>query len=119
MACTAPRAMPMCLGEMQNMLPVDPDSRDCVCLGPPEVGEAVQVKWPDGLFYGAKYLGSNTSFMYQSTASSMRFQDAFHIPMIQGEAKRQRMPNSRFQKDYVANLGCRSSSKSTLRNLDR
>lgn len=34
-------------------------------LGPPEVGEAVQVKWPDGLFYGAKYLGSNISYMYQ------------------------------------------------------
>lgn len=40
-------------------------SRDCAQLGPPEVGEAVQVKWPDGLFYGAKYLGSNTSYMYQ------------------------------------------------------
>lgn len=34
-------------------------------MGPPEVGEAVQVKWPDGLFYGAKYLGSNISYMYQ------------------------------------------------------
>lgn len=34
-------------------------------LGPPEVGEAVQVKWPDGLFYDAKYLGSNVSYMYQ------------------------------------------------------
>lgn len=34
-------------------------------MGPPEVGEAVQVKWPDGLFYGAKYLGSNVSYMYQ------------------------------------------------------
>lgn len=34
-------------------------------LGAPEVGEAVQVKWPDGLFYSAKYLGSNVSYMYQ------------------------------------------------------
>lgn len=34
-------------------------------LGPPEVGEVVQVKWPDGLYYGAKYLGSNVSYMYQ------------------------------------------------------
>lgn len=40
-------------------------SRDCANLGPPEVGETVQVKWPDGLFYGAKYLGSNISYMYQ------------------------------------------------------
>uniref|UniRef100_A0AAR2KXB2 [histone H3]-trimethyl-L-lysine(9) demethylase n=1 Tax=Pygocentrus nattereri TaxID=42514 RepID=A0AAR2KXB2_PYGNA len=45
--------------------PEDIVSRDCAQLGPPEVGEAVQVKWPDGLFYGAKYLGSNTTYMYQ------------------------------------------------------
>uniref|UniRef100_A0A7N8XVV3 Lysine-specific demethylase 4B n=1 Tax=Mastacembelus armatus TaxID=205130 RepID=A0A7N8XVV3_9TELE len=111
--------------------PEDIVSRDCVNLGPPEVGEAVQVKWPDGLFYCAKYLGSNISYMYQvefedgsqvlakredvytldedlpkkvkrrlSTASSMRFQDTFFT--TQGERKRQRTPNSRFQKDYVA-----------------
>ncbi|XP_023274905.1 lysine-specific demethylase 4C-like isoform X5 [Seriola lalandi dorsalis] len=117
-------------------------SRDCVNLGPPEVGEAVQVKWPDGLFYGAKYLGSNISYMYQvefedgsqvlakredvytldedlpkkvkrrlSTASSMRFQDAFFT--TQGERKRQRTPNSRFQKDYVALPGLRTTAKST------
>ncbi|XP_038569500.1 lysine-specific demethylase 4C isoform X3 [Micropterus salmoides] len=122
--------------------PEDIVSRDCVDLGPPEVGEAVQVKWPDGLFYGAKYLGSNVSYMYQvefedgsqvlakredvytldedlpkkvkrrlSTASSMRFQDAFFT--TQGERKRQRTPNSRFQKDYVALPGLRTTAKST------
>uniref|UniRef100_A0A671YCB0 Lysine-specific demethylase 4B n=1 Tax=Sparus aurata TaxID=8175 RepID=A0A671YCB0_SPAAU len=122
--------------------PEDIVSRDCVNLGPPEVGEAVQVKWPDGLFYGAKYLGSNVSYMYQvefedgsqvlakredvytldedlpkkvkrrlSTASSMRFQDAFFT--TQGERKRQRTPNSRFQKDYVALPGLRTTAKST------
>ncbi|XP_029604702.1 lysine-specific demethylase 4C-like isoform X7 [Salmo trutta] len=122
--------------------PEDIVSRDCACLGPPEVGEAVQVKWPDGLFYGAKYQGSNTSYMYQvefedgsqvvakredvytldedlpkkvkgrlSTASSMRFQDAFFT--TQGERKRQRTPNSRFQKDYVALPGLLTASKST------
>ncbi|XP_028989479.1 lysine-specific demethylase 4C isoform X2 [Betta splendens] len=121
--------------------PEDIVSRDCVNLGPPEVGEAVQVKWPDGLFYGAKYLGSNLSYMYQvefedgsqvlakredvytldedlpkkvkrrlSTASSMRFQDAFFT--TQGERKRQRTPNSRFQKDYVALPGLRTPAKS-------
>ncbi|XP_074543170.1 lysine-specific demethylase 4C isoform X2 [Halichoeres trimaculatus] len=122
--------------------PEDIVSRDCVNLGPPEVGEAVQVKWPDGLFYGAKYLGSNISYMYQvefedgsqvlakredvytldedlpkkvkrrlSTASSMRFQDTFFT--TQGERKRQRTPNSRFQKDYVALPGLRTTAKST------
>ncbi|XP_057699787.1 lysine-specific demethylase 4C isoform X2 [Corythoichthys intestinalis] len=117
--------------------PEDIVSRDCVNLGPPEVGEAVQVKWPDGLFYGAKYLGSNVSYMCQvefedgsqvlakrddvytldedlpkkSTASSMRFQDAFFT--TQGERKRQRTPNSRFQNDYVALPDLRATSKST------
>uniref|UniRef100_A0A7N5ZPL0 Lysine-specific demethylase 4B n=1 Tax=Anabas testudineus TaxID=64144 RepID=A0A7N5ZPL0_ANATE len=126
--------------------PEDIVSRDCVNLGPPEVGEAVQVKWPDGLFYGAKYLGSNISYMYQvefedgsqvlakredvytldedlpkkvkrrlSTASSMRFQDAFFT--TQGERKRQRTPNSRFQKDYVALPGLRTTAKSTWEQL--
>ncbi|XP_075887374.1 lysine-specific demethylase 4C [Nelusetta ayraudi] len=117
--------------------PEDIVSRDCTNLGPPEVGEAVQVKWPDGLFYGAKYLGSNVSYMYQvefedgsqvlakredvytldedlpkkSTASSMRFQDAFFT--TQGERKRLRTPNSRFQKDFVALSGLRATAKST------
>ncbi|XP_077060207.1 lysine-specific demethylase 4C isoform X4 [Siphateles boraxobius] len=115
-------------------------SRDCTQLGPPEVGEAVQVKWPDGLFYGAKYLGSNTSYMYQvefedgsqvlakrediytldedlpkkvkgrlSTASSMRFQDAFFT--TQGERKRRRTPNSRFQTDYIAHISPRTFAR--------
>lgn len=122
--------------------PEDIVSRDCVNVGPPEVGEAVQVKWPDGLFYDAKYLGSNISYMYQvefedgsqvlakredifsldedlpkkvkrrlSTASSMRFQDTFFT--TQGERKRQRTPNLRFQKDYVALPGLCKIPKSS------
>uniref|UniRef100_A0A9J8BI90 [histone H3]-trimethyl-L-lysine(9) demethylase n=1 Tax=Cyprinus carpio carpio TaxID=630221 RepID=A0A9J8BI90_CYPCA len=123
-----------------DTFPEDIVSRDCAQLGPPEVGEAVQVKWPDGLFYGAKYLGSNTSYMYQvefedgsqvlakrediytldedlpkkvkgrlSTASSMRFQDAFFT--TQGERKRRRTPNSRFQTDYIANISPRTFTR--------
>lgn len=41
----------------------------------------------------------------------MRFQDAFFT--TQGERKRQRTPNSRFQKDYVALPGLRTTAKST------
>lgn len=123
-----------------DTFPEDIVSRDCTQLGPPEVGEAVQVKWPDGLFYGAKYLGSNTSYMYQvefedgsqvlakrediytldedlpkkvkgrlSTASSMRFQDAFFT--TQGERKRRRTPNSRFQTDYIAHISPRTFAR--------
>ncbi|NP_001077320.1 lysine-specific demethylase 4C [Danio rerio] len=123
-----------------DTFPEDIVSRDCALLGPPEVGETVQVKWPDGLLYGAKYLGSNTSYMYQvefedgsqvlakrediytlnedlpkkvkgrlSTASSMRFQDAFFT--TQGERKRRRTPNSRFQTDYIAHISPRTFAR--------
>lgn len=34
-------------------------------LGPPAEGEVVEVKWPDGKLYGAKYLGLNVAHMYQ------------------------------------------------------
>ncbi|XP_051983171.1 lysine-specific demethylase 4C-like isoform X1 [Xyrauchen texanus] len=125
-----------------DTFPEDIVSRDCAQLGPPEVGEAVQVKWPDGLFYGAKYLGSNTSYMYQvefedgsqnlakrediytldedlpkkvkgrlSTASSMRFEDAFFT--TQSERKRRRTPNSRFQEDYIAHINPRTFARSS------
>ncbi|XP_063074336.1 lysine-specific demethylase 4C isoform X2 [Engraulis encrasicolus] len=110
--------------------PEDIVSRNCAALGPPDVGEGIRVKWPDGLHYTAKYVGSNTTHMYQvefedgsqvtakrediytldedlpkkvkgrlSAASSMRFQDTFLAS--QGEGKRQRTPNSRFQRDYI------------------
>ncbi|XP_051560814.1 lysine-specific demethylase 4C-like isoform X2 [Myxocyprinus asiaticus] len=125
-----------------DTFPEDIVSRDCAQLGPPEIGEAVQVKWPDGLFYGAKYLGFNTSFMYQvefedgsqvlakrediytlnedlpkkvkgrlSTASSMRFEDAFFT--TQGERKRRRTPNSRFQTDYIAHINPRTFTRAS------
>lgn len=38
-------------------------------LGPPAEGEVIQVKWPDGKLYGAKYLGSNVAYMYQVGAT--------------------------------------------------
>lgn len=37
-------------------------------LGPPAEGEVVEVKWPDGKLYGAKYLGLNVAHMYQVSA---------------------------------------------------
>lgn len=38
-------------------------------LGPPAEGEVIQVKWPDGKLYGAKYLGLNVAHMYQVSAA--------------------------------------------------
>ncbi|KAF7686706.1 lysine-specific demethylase 4C isoform X1 [Silurus meridionalis] len=122
-----------------DTFPEDIVSRDCVQLGPPEVGEVVQVKWPDGLFYEAKYLGSNTTYMYQ-----VEFEDGSQVLAkrediytldedlpkkvkgrlstassmrfedtfftTQSESKRQRTPNSRFQNDYVADPNPRTST---------
>ncbi|XP_033929072.1 lysine-specific demethylase 4C isoform X2 [Melopsittacus undulatus] len=55
-------------------------SRDCLRLGPPAEGEVVQVKWPDGKLYGAKYVGTNTIYMYQ-----VEFEDGSQIVMKREE----------------------------------
>ncbi|XP_061680073.1 lysine-specific demethylase 4A isoform X2 [Syngnathoides biaculeatus] len=47
-----------------NLFPEDIVSRDCARLGPPPRGEAVQVRWTDGLVYGAKFEGSRVVQMY-------------------------------------------------------
>ncbi|XP_073908001.1 lysine-specific demethylase 4C isoform X3 [Castor canadensis] len=60
----------------RDTFPEDIVSRDCVKLGPPAEGEVVQVKWPDGKLYGAKYLGSNVAYMYQ-----VEFEDGSQIAM--------------------------------------
>ncbi|XP_053429065.1 lysine-specific demethylase 4C isoform X1 [Nycticebus coucang] len=60
----------------KDTFPEDIVSRDCVKLGPPAEGEVVQVKWPDGKLYGAKYFGSNVAHMYQ-----VEFEDGSQIAM--------------------------------------
>ncbi|NXH42158.1 KDM4C demethylase, partial [Dicaeum eximium] len=102
-----------------DTFPEDIVSRDCLRLGPPAEGEVVQVKWPDGKLYGAKYLGTNTAHMYQvsiySTASDMRFEDTFYgADIILGEKKRQRVLSSRFKNEYVDDPGYRTFLKSSF-----
>ncbi|NXD28010.1 KDM4C demethylase, partial [Spelaeornis formosus] len=63
-----------------DTFPEDIVSRDCLRLGPPAEGEVVQVKWPDGKLYGGKYLGTNTTHMYQ-----MEFEDGSQIVMKREE----------------------------------
>ncbi|XP_060093347.1 lysine-specific demethylase 4C isoform X2 [Heteronotia binoei] len=58
----------------RDTFPEDIVSRDCLKLGPPAEGEVVQVKWPDGKLYGAKYLGTNVAYMYQ-----VEFEDGSQI----------------------------------------
>ncbi|XP_073491306.1 lysine-specific demethylase 4C isoform X2 [Aquarana catesbeiana] len=58
----------------RDTFPEDIVNRDCLKLGPPAEGEHVQVKWPDGLLYGAKYLGHNILYMYR-----VEFEDGSQI----------------------------------------
>ncbi|XP_030630394.1 lysine-specific demethylase 4A [Chanos chanos] len=48
-----------------NLFPEDIVNRDCVKLGPPPEGEVVQVRWTDGLLYGAKFVAAHIIPMYQ------------------------------------------------------
>ncbi|XP_029285101.1 lysine-specific demethylase 4A isoform X4 [Cottoperca gobio] len=47
-----------------NLFPEDIVSRDCAQLGPPPGGEVVQVRWTDGLVYGAKFVAAHAIHMY-------------------------------------------------------
>uniref|UniRef100_A0A3B4AY92 [histone H3]-trimethyl-L-lysine(9) demethylase n=1 Tax=Periophthalmus magnuspinnatus TaxID=409849 RepID=A0A3B4AY92_9GOBI len=47
-----------------NLFPEDIVGRDCVQLGPPPQGEEVQVRWTDGLVYGAKFVAAHVIQMY-------------------------------------------------------
>ncbi|KAF4076292.1 hypothetical protein AMELA_G00212720 [Ameiurus melas] len=48
-----------------NLFPEDIVNRDCVLLGPPAEGDVVQVRWTDGLIYGAKFVAAHVIPMYQ------------------------------------------------------
>ncbi|KAF5909391.1 lysine-specific demethylase 4A isoform X2, partial [Clarias magur] len=48
-----------------NLFPQDIVGRDCAQLGPPPLGEVVQVRWTDGLIYGAKFVAAHVIQMYQ------------------------------------------------------
>uniref|UniRef100_A0A6Q2YGH7 [histone H3]-trimethyl-L-lysine(9) demethylase n=1 Tax=Esox lucius TaxID=8010 RepID=A0A6Q2YGH7_ESOLU len=48
-----------------NLFPQDIVGRDCVQLGPPPHGDVVQVRWTDGLVYGAKFVAAHDIQMYQ------------------------------------------------------
>ncbi|XP_034564438.1 lysine-specific demethylase 4A-like isoform X4 [Notolabrus celidotus] len=47
-----------------NLFPEDIVSQDCSQLGPPSQGEVVQVRWTDGLVYGAKFVAAHAVHMY-------------------------------------------------------
>ncbi|KAG7272527.1 hypothetical protein CRUP_006816 [Coryphaenoides rupestris] len=47
-----------------NLFPEDIVNRDCAQLGPPPLGDVVQVRWTDGLMYGAKFVATHVTQMY-------------------------------------------------------
>lgn len=48
-----------------NLYPEDIVSRNCLQLGPPAGGAVVQVRWTDGLVYGAQFVASHDIQLYQ------------------------------------------------------
>uniref|UniRef100_W5L038 [histone H3]-trimethyl-L-lysine(9) demethylase n=1 Tax=Astyanax mexicanus TaxID=7994 RepID=W5L038_ASTMX len=114
-----------------NLFPEDIVSRDCSQLGPPPSGEVVQVRWTDGLTYGAKFVAAHVTQMYQ-----VEFEDGSQLPAKRDDvytldeelpkrvksrlskasdmrfdemfgekkvqdSKRQRVINSRYRGDYI------------------
>uniref|UniRef100_A0A3B3S3N6 [histone H3]-trimethyl-L-lysine(9) demethylase n=1 Tax=Paramormyrops kingsleyae TaxID=1676925 RepID=A0A3B3S3N6_9TELE len=57
-----------------NLFPEDIVNRDCMQLGPPAEGDVVQVRWTDGLVYGAKFVAAHVIPMYQ-----VEFEDASQL----------------------------------------
>ncbi|XP_067330609.1 lysine-specific demethylase 4A isoform X2 [Channa argus] len=114
-----------------NLFPEDIENRDCVRLGPPAAGDVVQVRWTDGLIYGAKFVASHSIPMYM-----VEFEDGSQITVKREDiytldedlpkrvksrmsvasdmrfelftkddakqnSKRQRVINSRYREDYI------------------
>ncbi|KAM9482803.1 uncharacterized protein kdm4aa isoform 3-T3 [Clarias gariepinus] len=114
-----------------NLFPEDIVGRDCAQLGPPPLGEVVQVRWTDGLIYGAKFVAAHVIQMYQvefedGSQLTAKRDDVYtldeELPKrvksrlskasdmrfdgIFGEkklqdSKRQRVINSRYRGDYI------------------
>uniref|UniRef100_A0A8C5EQ74 [histone H3]-trimethyl-L-lysine(9) demethylase n=1 Tax=Gouania willdenowi TaxID=441366 RepID=A0A8C5EQ74_GOUWI len=114
-----------------NLLPEDIESYDCVRLGPPPKGESVQVRWTDGLIYGAKFVASHSIRMYlvefeDGSQCSVKREDIYSLDEdlpkrvksrlseasdmrfklfmqqeVKQSGKRQRVINSRYRGDFI------------------
>uniref|UniRef100_A0A8C4ZMX0 [histone H3]-trimethyl-L-lysine(9) demethylase n=1 Tax=Gadus morhua TaxID=8049 RepID=A0A8C4ZMX0_GADMO len=106
-------------------------NRDCVRFGPPSQGDVVQVRWTDGLIYGAKFVASHSIPMYQvefedGSQISVKREDIYTLDEdlpkrvksrlsvasdmrfkiftekeVKQTSKRQRVINSRYREDYI------------------
>ncbi|XP_039999500.1 lysine-specific demethylase 4A-like isoform X2 [Xiphias gladius] len=114
-----------------NLFPEDIENRDCVRLGPPAEGDAVQVRWTDGLIYGAKFVASHSIPMYlvefeDGSQITVKREDIYTLDEdlpkrvksrmsvasdmrfelfaqndVKQNSKRQRVINSRYREDYI------------------
>uniref|UniRef100_A0AAX7T4Y6 [histone H3]-trimethyl-L-lysine(9) demethylase n=1 Tax=Astatotilapia calliptera TaxID=8154 RepID=A0AAX7T4Y6_ASTCA len=114
-----------------NLFPEDIENRDCVRLGPPAKGDTVQVRWTDGLIYGAKFVASHSIPMYlvefeDGSQISVKREDIYTLDEdlpkrvksrmsvasdmrfelfaqndVKQNTKRQRVINSRYREDYI------------------
>lgn len=114
-----------------NLFPEDIENRDCVRLGPPAEGEVVQVRWTDGLIYGAKFVASHSIPMYlvefengsqisvkrgdiytldedlpkrvksRMSVASDMRYELFTQNDVKQNSKRQRVINSRYREDFI------------------
>ncbi|XP_056149050.1 lysine-specific demethylase 4A [Lampris incognitus] len=114
-----------------NLFPEDIENRDCVRLGPPAADEVVQVRWTDGLIYGAKFVASHSIPMYQvefedGSQITVKREDIYSLDEdlpkrvksrmsvasdmrfeiftqeeVKQSSKRQRVINSRYREDYI------------------
>uniref|UniRef100_A0A665UNX5 [histone H3]-trimethyl-L-lysine(9) demethylase n=1 Tax=Echeneis naucrates TaxID=173247 RepID=A0A665UNX5_ECHNA len=114
-----------------NLFPEDIENRDCVRVGPPSEGDAVQVRWTDGLIYGAKFVASHAIPMYlvefeDGSQITVKREDIYTLDEdlpkrvksrmsvasdmrfeiftqndVKQNSKRQRVINSRYREDYI------------------
>ncbi|KAM3865999.1 lysine-specific demethylase 4A-like [Diretmus argenteus] len=114
-----------------NLFPEDIQNRDCVLYGPPAEGDIVEVRWTDGLIYGAKFVASHSILMYQvefedGSQISVKREDIYALDEdlpkrvksrmsvasdmrfelfaqndVKQNSKRQRVINSRYREDYI------------------
>ncbi|CAJ1071846.1 lysine-specific demethylase 4A isoform X2 [Xyrichtys novacula] len=114
-----------------NLFPEDIENRDCAQLGPPAEGDAVQVRWTDGLIYGAKFVAAHSIPMYlvefeDGSQISVKREDIYTLDEdlpkrvksrmsvasdmrfelftqseVKQTSKRQRVINSRYREDYI------------------
>uniref|UniRef100_A0A8C1N135 [histone H3]-trimethyl-L-lysine(9) demethylase n=1 Tax=Cyprinus carpio TaxID=7962 RepID=A0A8C1N135_CYPCA len=106
-----------------NLFPEDIVNRDCRQLGPPSKGDVVQVRWTDGLIYGAKFVSDHIIPMYQvefedDSQLNVKREDVYSLDEelpkrvkarlvlfvekeVRQDSKRQRVINSRYREDYI------------------